>query len=115
MPYVTGKSFAWYNYTATNVFYCPGMVDSPNSKTTYGQNWYLNNKKMNWAKRPTKRLMFVDNVISRNWASSKVDVEFFFHKGSANILFMDGHVDTRKESEAWPNLAGPDGLWRETY
>jgi prepilin-type processing-associated H-X9-DG protein/prepilin-type N-terminal cleavage/methylation domain-containing protein len=112
VPYVSGKSYAWYNYRDIPVFYCPSMTKKPDSKNIYGINYNIRWKQMNWSKRPSKRLLIVDNLETKNWASQLKDVKFF-HQARANVLYVDGHVATRRAVDKWIYSVGPDSLWKE--
>jgi prepilin-type processing-associated H-X9-DG protein len=105
VPYVSSKKIGWYNYTGLPVFYCPSTTAKHHNNSTYGLNYYMENKRMTWPKRPSRRLLIVDNLETKNWKSQVSDVNFL-HQGRANVLFVDGHVEPRSIKDKW---VGPFG------
>jgi prepilin-type N-terminal cleavage/methylation domain-containing protein/prepilin-type processing-associated H-X9-DG protein len=115
LPYVSNKPFGWYNYTEERVFYCP-LMKKYTAGTLYGMNFYLNKKPLRWSKKPSGRVLFLDNRETHPTALEYSHV-IFRHNKLANVCFLDGHVKSRRISDGdWSNLpVGPNNIWREKF
>ncbi len=114
-PYLKGNyTGERLEYLDSPIFFCPSISNSPRiTNYLYGMNIYLSLKRLNWSKRPNKRLFLTDSN-NDTISVSLTDHVNYRHSSHANVLFLDGHAIPLNLSENWSHYpTGADCIWRE--
>lgn len=100
----------------TQLFLCPsmGQTDYPH-QPGYGMNWYYDNAKVNDIPNHSQTIILAETLGNAETGSHRADrdsaspgqLDSERHRGKANYLFMDSHVDLMK----WDNTIAPTDLW----
>jgi prepilin-type N-terminal cleavage/methylation domain-containing protein/prepilin-type processing-associated H-X9-DG protein len=112
-----GYSGTRTEYRSMPIFFCSAIPTPWRVKGIYGINYYLSRKKLNWSKKPAKRMFLVDSNSDSLFASTKSNVEFRHGNDRyANVLYLDTHVVPRYILADWGHTTGqnPDSFWRES-
>ncbi len=102
MPEFSGGHENWW--WKSDLFVCP-TVDN---KRSYAMNWWAGGISISELLEPSKKVLAADSVVgNEDWAlalypvwGGKSDIDFR-HNGHANILFFDGHVESRDNDEKY--------------
>jgi prepilin-type N-terminal cleavage/methylation domain-containing protein/prepilin-type processing-associated H-X9-DG protein len=120
-----GYDELWLPYSGTTqdssnklnqLFLCPsmGQTDYPH-QPGYGMNWYYDNAKVGDIANHSQTIILAETLGNSETGSHRADrdstppgqLDVERHKGRANYLFMDSHVDSLK----WDGTIAPTDLW----